>query len=692
MPTFPVKLKLAAIDTLSRVLKKVTKGLGGIKKATQRASNAFKRFQDRTAGFRKKMASVGSTMKNVGKSMIAGITLPVAAIGTAIIGTAANFESAMNEVEAKTNFVGKSFADLTKLAKEMGEKSTFSATEAAKAQAFLAKAGLTSQEIFETLPAVLDLAAASQLDLATAADITSNIMGAFGEPASEATDIADILARTTAGANVDMIQLGETFKQAGPVAEKFGASLEDAAAAAGLLGNIGIQGSAAGTALKNAFLGLASPTSKARKLLEEMNVATADSKGNMLGFADIMKNLGEKVGDLNEDKQLQVLKELFGKIGIAGGSALAEFAKTGELEKFTNRLSDTTVTAKGMAKTMNKGAKGGIKAFKSALEGLSLAVSDSGLLESFTKLLMGENEDGQGGVVGLIRGFSVWVRENPTYIQLAATFALIAAAAGPLIFIIGAFVAILPGLTVAAGFFGVTLGILMFKIILITAIIGLLVVAGFFLVKNWETVKVFMIDMWTKIREFLDSDIGIIIQILNPFIGIPFQIIKNWGTIVGFFGQLWKDVDDTFKLSDAWDEFLKPDPDFAIWNSLPIFFEGLWAKISGIFTRSINSIQTAVVDFLKLKEIGQELGIDFGLGKKDKKPVEPEATEDEPGLFDSIFGSDKTAPAAASAAGGKNKSLITVDFKNLPKETKVDTKSTDDTVFNINSGQQGAAL
>ena len=562
----------------------------------------------------------------------------------------------------------------------MGATTQFSATQAAKAQAFLAKAGFDSLEIFQALPSVLNLAAASNLDLAKAADITSNIMGAFNIKADDTERVANVLARATAGANVDMEQLGETMKFAAPVAKQFGASLEDTAAAAGLLGNIGIQGSAAGTALKNAFLGLSGPSTKAAKLLKAMGVEVADSEGKMFGFAKIMKGLGGKLGQLPQQAKLNVLKELFGKIGIAGGAALQEFAKTGELDNFIKSMSDTSVTAEGMAKTMNKGAVGAMRGFTSALEGLSIAIGDSGVLDFFTDMVK--------GMTGFIRKIS---KAHPSILQLGVILGILAAAVGPVLFFIGALIAIMPGLITIAGALGITVGVLAIKFLLIGALIVGLIVVGFLLIKHWDKVKAFMLETWSKISAFMDTKLGFLMQILFPFVFLPLKIIKHWDVIGPFLKDLWTSISETATdvfdgMTMLWDGFMAlPDKVEEAWKKLPVFFEGLWNRILNKFTTSTSELKNKLgfLDNLLPDFVKEKLGI--GIDATGENGAE---TPDNIIPFPSA--PDRALPASANQS--INRSEVKVDFSNLPAGANISTNSTDDSLFNINTGPQGASF
>src|SRR5690606_36115764 len=193
-------------------------------------------------------------------------------VGGAVSRVAGDFDHAMAAVRAVTGATGEEFARLESLAKEMGDTTMFSATEAAQAMEFLGMAGWDTTQIMAGLPDVLTLAASGGLGLAEAADIASNSMAGMSMEASEVGRAADALAKAAASANVDVRMLGETASYAAGTASAAGWSIEDLATAVGLFGNVGIQGSTAGTALNHILGQLQNESSNAAKMFRELGI------------------------------------------------------------------------------------------------------------------------------------------------------------------------------------------------------------------------------------------------------------------------------------------------------------------------------------------------------------------------------------------------------------------------------------
>src|SRR5690606_21980820 len=146
----------------------------------------------------------------------------------------------------------------------------------------------------------LNAAAAGQTELGIAADITSNILSGFGLNAKETTKVADVLTKTFTSSNTTMESLGETMKYVAPVARAAGFSLEETAAAAGILGDAGLQGSQAGTALRTVFLRLASAPKPVAEALDKLGVSVVDSTGKMKPLHQIIGELEKATEGMTE--------------------------------------------------------------------------------------------------------------------------------------------------------------------------------------------------------------------------------------------------------------------------------------------------------------------------------------------------------------------------------------------------------
>ena len=210
-------------------------------------------------GFSAGIDKLGSIAKG-GLSLLGGAIAGVTAGMTAAIGASeavgSEFEAQMSRVQAISGATSEEFAALRDQAIQLGADTSFSASSAAMGMENLAAAGFAVTEIMDAMPGMLDLAAASGEDLASSADIAASALRGFGLEASEAGHVADVLAANANMTNSSVADTGEALKYIAPLARAAGVSLEETAAAIGIMANAGIQGSQAGTTLRGAGMAI----------------------------------------------------------------------------------------------------------------------------------------------------------------------------------------------------------------------------------------------------------------------------------------------------------------------------------------------------------------------------------------------------------------------------------------------------
>lgn len=240
-------------------------------------------YDDGLDGASKKASFLGDGLKSgfaaAGKAVVGAIG---AATGAAIdfaseaVGVGMDFDSSMSNVQALTGATGKTFDDLRNHAIKMGSTTAFTITQAADTMGNLAMAGMEPRDIIDSLAGVMDLAAASGEDLASAGLIVANGLNAFGMEANESSRFANVLAVTATSAATDVGLMGETLKYVAPLAGTLNYSIEDVALATGLMANNSIVGSQAGTTLKTALSNLISPTDTMVGVMQALGLATTE--------------------------------------------------------------------------------------------------------------------------------------------------------------------------------------------------------------------------------------------------------------------------------------------------------------------------------------------------------------------------------------------------------------------------------
>lgn len=557
-------------------------------RAIERQRAALERLNRAQRSLNRSQA-MSSHMKSFGTDAMlkGGIILTT---GASALAPAVKFEKDFSRVQALLRLDkdkaedAKKMAELRKQAIHLGVTTAFSAGEVAQGQGYLAMAGFNDRQILNAMPATLNLATAAGMGdrLGDVSNIMSNIMSGFGIAAEKAEYASDVLVSTFTSTNTNLEQLGETAAYAAPIMKAAGQSYESTLAMAGLLGNIGIQGSMAGTTLKNLGVNLVNP-----KKVEELNnigVKTVDKKGNLREIPDILADIGKAIKTLPNAKRLEFITDIFGKIPLAGATELIHQLESGQAADLFNKIKNSQGATQITATIMADNVAGDIVAAQSALEGLSIAVFDQQnsairtVIQSFTEL---------------IKRVEAFIQANPQlfttivkWTAIAATAAIsigaISIAIGSILvpmallkwswltlitnlsfgigiiskitlFFKGTFLTIFAKastvilkfgslLWAAAGWIGkgimlIGRAFLMNPIGLsITAIIGVL----YLLWRNWDTVKEAIITGWTYLSTKLSNNY--IVQALNTMINY-FQVFGfSWQSVKTLIILIWTSI------------------------------------------------------------------------------------------------------------------------------------------------------
>ncbi|WP_421245492.1 phage tail tape measure protein, partial [Aeromonas sanarellii] len=477
--------------------------------AQQKRLAQVKANYDKTMAMRGTMAGYGAAGMATGAAGLYKIN-SIASVGL-------DFDAQMSKVQALTR-LQKGSVDLAMLrqqARDLGASTSFTAMDAAQAQGFLAMSGFNPKQIKAAMPDMLDLAKASGVGLDQTADIASNILSAFKMEAAQMGKVSDTLALTMTTSNVDLNMLAETMKYMGPIANKAGMSLEEAAAAAGLLGNIGIQGSNSGTALRAMLNRLAGPTSKADKLMKSLGVTTKDASGNMLNIVDIMAQVAKQTEKMGNADQLAAFKEIFGEEAASGMAELIGQAGAGGFAKYASMIRQQSKgVAKEMAAVMGDNARGDLDNMTSAWEDLNIQ-----LLETQNGPLRGMIQQ----VTSLTQAAGVWMRANPeltaTITKVAAITAVAAAAGGSLLLVLAGLLGPIAAIKMGLGMMltmggplltllkGLSLGFLKLGVAILTTPIGWIIagiaaiaVGAYLIYKNWDQLGPWFKSTWEKCK------------------------------------------------------------------------------------------------------------------------------------------------------------------------------------------------
>nr|WP_241425468.1 phage tail tape measure protein [Clostridium saccharoperbutylacetonicum] len=341
--TVTAKLKdeaSAKVDKIESKTKKIKEAKVDVK-AIDKASGTIDKIQGKISGWIKAGAKKVIALGTAGVIAAGGI-----GIGTSIK-TYSEYEKGLSNVKAVTNATDSQMKQLDASAKKFGSTTAWSARHVTEAEELLGQAGFSVDETISALPGLLNLASAGDLDLAAATDIASGTLKAFSLKASDASHVADVLALSASATNSDVTDLGEAMKYCAPVSQSLGISLEDTAAAVGLLSNANIKGSQSGTVLRQTMARLASPTDEAAKVMKKYGINAFDTKGNMKPLSGVVDNLNSSLKKLTSQQRADVISTIFGTESMSGVLALMN-----QGGKSVSDLSEQLKTANGAAQQM----------------------------------------------------------------------------------------------------------------------------------------------------------------------------------------------------------------------------------------------------------------------------------------------------------------------------------------------------
>ena len=557
-----------------------------------------------------KFEKAGDSITNAGKQ-ISVASAAVTGLGVAAVKTAADFDSAMANVAAISGATGDDLQALRDKAREMGEKTKFSASEAADAMSYMAMAGWKTGDMLSGIEGIMNLAAASGEDLATTSDIVTDALTAFGLTAEDSAHFADILAAASSNANTNVSMMGETFKYCAPVAGALGYSAEDVAEAIGLMGNAGIKSTQAGTALRTMMTKLQGELKLSGEALGEVTIQTANADGSMRELSDILADCRTAFSKMSESEAAAAAETLVGKNAMSGFLALMNSAP-GDIDKLRNAIDNCDGSAENMAAIMQDNLNGQLTILKSQLEELAI---------SFGEMLMPVIRK----VVTAVQGFVAKLNNmDEAQRKTIITIGLVIAALGPFLVILGTVIStvgksmkayasatkgikkLMVAVKSGTGIFGklgTALGGISAPVLAIVAVIAVLVAAFTHLWKTNDGFRENIIATWTQIKETVNNFCQGIVDRLNS-LGFEFSSITEVLKAVwdGFCNLLGPVFEGAFRfISDTLSTVLD-----VILNTVDFFiavfsgdWEGAWEAVKNIFSSIWNGLVSWFTNILE---------------------------------------------------------------------------------------------
>lgn len=451
--------KLERVVSKVRVKQNALKSFDRLKSQVDRTSQSITRM-GKAAQVMSSITKRGRVMEDAFRSIGNNAFVVTAAMGgfaAIAIKSAADLERGITRAaliaENGRSIWTSSFAKMEESVLGLASKTEFTTSQLSGALQFLTQAGQNTSTSLATLPKVAQLASAAQIDLAKAADITTNVMAGYGLKVEDLAKVNNTLLATSLNANTSVLQLGAAFETVGPIASALGLELKETAALAGVLSNAGVRGEEAGTGLKRAFTAIINASPKAQKALDRLGIKVGDLTNPKRGFKAVVKDLARLKTELGDDPNLKknFVADIFQALQQRAGTKVLplinqvktalESGKPGPIDALIEKIDKANADnlAESIEQVQLKTLTGQFNILRSALDGFLITVGKElvpvirdfvlGLTDLFNSL---KNLD--GGVRTFLVGIGKVV-----FIGSAATFvfAKIASAVGSFLSVLG---------------------------------------------------------------------------------------------------------------------------------------------------------------------------------------------------------------------------------------------------------------
>ena len=535
------KVSQEQYDALQREIADTEQKLKSLKKEAQDFGSTFKQVMGEAGS---KLQNLGSTLTGAGQKMLP-VTGAIAGIGAAAVKVGADFDSSMSKVKALSGANEEQFAQLRQAALDAGETTAFSASEAADALGYMALAGWDADQSMTALPGVLDLAAASGMDLAAASDMVTDYLSAFGLEAAQASDFADMLAYAQANSNTSAEQLGEAYKNCAATLHGAGQDVETVTSLLEALANQGLKGSEGGTAVAAIMRDITAKMEKGAIKIGKTSVAVQDADGNFRDLTDILTDVEAATDGMGTAQQAAALSGTFTADSIKGlNMVLTEGMDN--ISGYEEELRGSLGTAGEQANTMLDNFSGQMTLLQSALQGAAISISDV-----LTPVI--------SNLVGYVQQAVDWFNSlSDGQKQIIILVAAVVAAIGPLLMILGSIASGIGSIITLIGLIASPVGLVVAAVVAAGVLIGAVVAA-----------------IMTHLDEFK----------------------QYFNDVAANFGEVWQSVIDD--ATQGWEAF--KDAFKAVVNAIIGFVNGMIsAVVSGVnaIISALNGLSFDVPDWV----------------------------------------------------------------------------------------------
>ena len=405
----PTKLKIAAAAAvaLGAALKECAEiGINQFTRGMETVGNAL-------SGIMNVARDVGQEVRDAFEN-ITGMQLDA----SSLMEIPVTFEAQMQRVKAIGEMTEEEFKRINDLAIKLGANTVYGATEVGEAMEYMGQAGWNVDEIEKGVAAVLDLATVADMDLGKASETVTDIINAFKNAgknsltADDASMVADLLNTAAVKTSTSIEQLKSSFSNVAPIAGSFKMNIKDLVMALGLMGDQGVKGAKAGTALKNVITNMNRPTEEQLAIMKKYNLLGARKAmidGDLLGGIRLMK---QALDGLNDSERNQVIEAVAGQEALAGVSALLN-SSTEDINELETAMNNCTGSAHNMAEEFKKTVKGALDDLAGSIESTLLKVFNDEVQEKiagvinqiseFFNILNGFSDSGLTGIAGAMQ-------------------------------------------------------------------------------------------------------------------------------------------------------------------------------------------------------------------------------------------------------------------------------------------------
>lgn len=287
-----------------------------------------------------------------------------------------NFTSTMSEVSAISGATGEDFEKLEACAREYGATTVFSASNAAEALKYMSLAGWDADQSTSALGGVLNLAAASGMELGAASDMVTDYLSAFAMEAGDAAYFADLLSYAQSHSNTTAEALGEAYKNCAANLNAAGQDVETVTSLLEGMANQGYKGSEAGTAMAAIMRDITNGMKDGAIKIGETSVAVMDAQGNFRDLTDILTEVEAATNGMGDAERAVALSSTFTADSTKGLNLILNEGMD-NIAGYEEELRGASESAEEMANIMNDNLSGDVAAMNSAFEELGLKIYDA---------------------------------------------------------------------------------------------------------------------------------------------------------------------------------------------------------------------------------------------------------------------------------------------------------------------------